>query len=259
MRKTIAVDFDGVLHDYDGEWRGPEHLPGQPIAGAVEAVRSYLGEYDVVVFSARAETPQGVHAIRRWLVDNRFPLLNVTHVKPPAVLYIDDRGWHFDGRWPTLGEIRSFRPWNRPDAPARGTCTLAQAQSIIHEVAWVLAEAGYGEAAQVVDDLSADDIRLAAVHPQRSRRPGPPPREVHVDRFDPRTVEPGPWTAVGPGPRFPVLLHRFLWDLRLPKPASCNLSFSSEPTSPPSGTDDEYRAVDVTLETRTVRYEKVDR
>jgi hypothetical protein len=33
--------------------------------------------------------------------------------KPKATLYIDDRGWQFNGTFPTLDEIEVFLPWNR--------------------------------------------------------------------------------------------------------------------------------------------------
>lgn len=35
-----------------------------------------------------------------------------TH-KPPALLTIDDRALTFTGEWPSLSEIKAFKPWNK--------------------------------------------------------------------------------------------------------------------------------------------------
>ena len=31
--------------------------------------------------------------------------------KPPAFLTIDDRAWQFTGKWPSIADIRAFKPW----------------------------------------------------------------------------------------------------------------------------------------------------
>ena len=61
-------------------------------------------------------TPEGQAAVRAWLVAagwefGRF--VTVTAEKPPALIYLDDRGWRFDGRFPSKDEIHAARPWNK--------------------------------------------------------------------------------------------------------------------------------------------------
>ncbi len=52
------------------------------------------------------------HGMRRSVLCN---LIFPQH-KPAAVLYIDDRAFHFQGRFPTKEEITEFKPWHPNDA-----------------------------------------------------------------------------------------------------------------------------------------------
>jgi hypothetical protein len=89
--KTVALDFDGVLHSYTSGWTG--WVPADPPEpGALEFVRWLLRHgADVVVVSSRAKTFRGARAVRRWLRAHGFPPLRVTHRKVIAVAYVDDR------------------------------------------------------------------------------------------------------------------------------------------------------------------------
>lgn len=101
-QRTIAVDFDGVLHPYTNGWTGytPEDEP--PMDGAF----AFLGKlkadgYRVVVFSTRCDNPEGLAGTRAWLVTHGLdPLVDdVTCSKPPAVAYVDDRAVPYLGDW----------------------------------------------------------------------------------------------------------------------------------------------------------------
>jgi hypothetical protein len=114
MKKTIAVDFDGVIHAYTSPWTKPEEISDGPMPGAVEWLKEISPHYQVVVFSSRAEEYAGHAAIRRWLTENGVTdyVHWVTAKKPPAVLYVDDRGFRFGGHFPSLAEIETLsRPW----------------------------------------------------------------------------------------------------------------------------------------------------
>ena len=96
-QKTIAVDFDGVLHSNIGGWDGamPKNDPNN---GSKAFIDKLLKRgYEVVIFSARARLKSGREGIRSWLEEHDFPKLQVTSEKPHAVLYIDDRGFRFNG------------------------------------------------------------------------------------------------------------------------------------------------------------------
>ena len=97
-RKTIVLDFDGVLHDYD-EWQGPTTIQGGPVSGAVEFVW-WLKEhgYSFYVLSVRAAHKGGKEAIREWLNHWGFPPnIDVSSTKTGGALYIDDRAFRFEG------------------------------------------------------------------------------------------------------------------------------------------------------------------
>ena len=90
--KSIAIDFDGVLNNYDG-YDGDNI--GEPRPGAKEFLKTLSKDYNVIIFSARKYTK-----IIRWL--NKYNMqqyvVDVTGYKPKNVVcFIDDRGIRFDG------------------------------------------------------------------------------------------------------------------------------------------------------------------
>ena len=106
--KTVALDFDGVIHAYSRGWAdGTIYDP--PVAGAFHAIRR-LFDSDFSVFVLSARDP---HQIKRWVdqqaedliatvVPHDMPFwtykraLGVTNRKLPADVYLDDRALFFD-------------------------------------------------------------------------------------------------------------------------------------------------------------------
>lgn len=106
-KKTILVDFDGVLHDYKG-WVGPEErFLNPPIEKARHACHILSRDYRLVCFTTRP-----VEMAARWLRHYGFPEMRVTNMKEPAFLIIDDRAICFEGQWTDefLARIKSFEP-----------------------------------------------------------------------------------------------------------------------------------------------------
>jgi hypothetical protein len=120
--RTVAVDFDGVIHRYSKGWHDGT-VYDRPVPGAIEALRALLLDYAVFVHTSR--DPQqivdwlgeySIPAIREagpdednpgqpvWVAgvrpfwDDQSRIL-VTNRKLPAVAYIDDRGIRFES-WP---------------------------------------------------------------------------------------------------------------------------------------------------------------
>jgi hydroxymethylpyrimidine pyrophosphatase-like HAD family hydrolase len=89
--KTIATDFDGVIHRYSKGWQdGLIYDP--PMDGAIEKINMLIAKgFKVVVFTARED----LDAVRDWLSVWGFPTLEVTNQKIPAIAYIDDRAIRF--------------------------------------------------------------------------------------------------------------------------------------------------------------------
>lgn len=90
-KKTICLDFDGVLHAYSRGW-GDGSVYDEPMPGAVDAVRKLSEHYKLIVQTSR----KNLDDVREWLGRHGFPFMVVTNEKPPAVLYIDDRGLRFE-------------------------------------------------------------------------------------------------------------------------------------------------------------------
>jgi hypothetical protein len=91
MPKTIAIDFDGVVHQYSrGWWDGSCY--DHPVEGAIEAIEKLRDKgYNVVIFTARDD----LEAVRFWFEDHMSWAPEVTNKKPRASAYIDDRAIRF--------------------------------------------------------------------------------------------------------------------------------------------------------------------
>ena len=119
-RKILCVDFDGVIHSYTSGWKGVDNIPDQPVRGALQWIRSVLEneEYAIYIYSSRSKDPEGIEAMKAWLLHNGLeaPYLNLIEFpdkKPPAYLTIDDRAITFRGTFPSKLELDNFRPWNK--------------------------------------------------------------------------------------------------------------------------------------------------
>jgi hypothetical protein len=105
MKKTIAIDFDGVLHSYKKGWTG--YVPfDEPVPGAIEFLDWLFGlsRFNVAIFSSRARELEGIEGIKAWFKHHGvseywIKKMTITDRKPPALVYIDDRGLRFDGNF----------------------------------------------------------------------------------------------------------------------------------------------------------------
>ncbi len=112
---TIAVDFDGVIADYNG-WKG-KSIFGQPRADVIETLKILRTEgWKIVIYSTR-----GTEELRPYLLENCVPFDEINcnsayqtgGVKPVATVYWDDRAHCYSGdARKDLETIRSFRTWN---------------------------------------------------------------------------------------------------------------------------------------------------
>jgi len=115
----VAVDFDGVIHQYSSGFHGFENILDPPVANAISTLKEYIANLKVAIFSTRASCKEGVAAIKVWLEKNgltkeEIATLTITNTKIHANLYIDDRSWHFDGSgYPSIEYIKGFKPWNK--------------------------------------------------------------------------------------------------------------------------------------------------
>ena len=125
-KKTIVVDFDGVLHAYTSGWKGATSIPDPPVPEAFSFLSAAVERFEVAILSARSREPGGIEAMKHWLTQNGLAAetlgkLKFPRTKPPAHVYLDDRGWRFEGVFPPLDAIEAFEPWyKRADPSTRG-------------------------------------------------------------------------------------------------------------------------------------------
>lgn len=126
-KPILCLDFDGTLHAYSSGWRGHAIAADPPTPGAMGFLHEALNHFTVFIHSARSATSEGRRCMHAWLLrhyaehfdltfDQAAQELRKVHwpiTKPHAWVSIDDRAIQFNGKWPSMSELREFRPWNR--------------------------------------------------------------------------------------------------------------------------------------------------
>ncbi len=115
---SVSIDFDGVIHSYTSGWTGYEKIVDPPVEGAFNRLNEYLEHFTVYIFSTRSTIGErGIKGMKRWFEKHGFDhsKLKFAEKKPKCSLYIDDRGFHFKGNFPSVEYINSFKTWNKPD------------------------------------------------------------------------------------------------------------------------------------------------
>ena len=125
---TICIDFDGVIHSYTSGWKGVAVIPDPPVPGAIEFIeKAQDAGYRVAIYSSRSSSIRGRWAMKRWIephiihhfgcdrvaADDCSLMIRWPWFKPSAIVTIDDRAIRFDGTWPAIEAIKSFKPWNQ--------------------------------------------------------------------------------------------------------------------------------------------------
>ena len=107
FKKTILIDLDGVLNTYTGVF-DEKVIP--PIKeGAFEFIKNLSNNYKVKIFTTRNRL-----LASEWLINNGLKgyVDDVTNVKEPSYLLIDDRCINFNGNYEKLqNEIDNFKVW----------------------------------------------------------------------------------------------------------------------------------------------------
>lgn len=114
MKRTICLDFDGVIHGYQSGWKGAHIIPDMPVTGTKEAIEKLRETWKVVVYSSRSGQEGGKAAMAEWITKHGIEVDELADHKPPAFIYVDDRGVTFNGNWQDCIEaINSFTHWQK--------------------------------------------------------------------------------------------------------------------------------------------------
>lgn len=101
IQKTIAIDFDGVIHRYSKGWQNGE-IYDKPIENRKKQLEVVAKKYNVVIFTTRLSfLVNGFKIVTQyfklisWLKKNGFKkgvhYHSLTGWKPLAIKYLDDR------------------------------------------------------------------------------------------------------------------------------------------------------------------------
>lgn len=184
----IAVDFDGVLYDYDGKWRGGT-LPLPAVPGAVESTRILAQQHELVVYSTRGWSKKHRERMAVWLNAQGIPYHAIAAHKPNADVYIDDKALRFTTWSGVLSALQSERPAAR--------CELA---------AFYLGQAdNAGRILRNADAFGCDHVHFVACKPEVRGMSGYVPYTIWEDAalfWDQVTL---PVCALHPRPSVPAL------------------------------------------------------
>ncbi|MBR1617819.1 hypothetical protein IJ670_06675 [bacterium] len=104
FKKTILFDLDGVLNTYDGKY-DKNYIP--PITNdAYKLIQELSKDYKIIIFTVRNSL-----LASKWVIESGLDeyVENVTNIKEPAYLIIDDRCINFKGNYKDLKDkIQNF-------------------------------------------------------------------------------------------------------------------------------------------------------
>ncbi len=107
-KKKILIDLDGVLNEYGKEKYDENYIP-EIKEGAVEFLEKLSDIAELYLFTSR-----NIMLSAKWLIKNKIDkyFKDVTNIKIPSYLYIDDRTICFKGNFETTyEEVVKFQPY----------------------------------------------------------------------------------------------------------------------------------------------------
>jgi hypothetical protein len=102
--QRIMIDFDKVIHKYSIGWQ-EGIIYDEPVKGVRDVINYLKKGYKVIIFTSRmSETVHGKDGVEKqrrmieeWLKKYDIQVDGITAEKLPAILYIDDRTYCFNG------------------------------------------------------------------------------------------------------------------------------------------------------------------
>ena len=125
----LCLDFDGVCHMYTSGWINAWTILDPPVYGLFPFLEEAMKSFRVCIFSSRSAFLQGREAMQDWFAQHAMnyyrdyatgydiakkmiDALEYPVTKPSATVTLDDRGLTFTGKWPSIDELKRFKPWN---------------------------------------------------------------------------------------------------------------------------------------------------
>lgn len=105
--KRIMIDLDGTIHKYSKGFSDGS-MYDEPFEGCKEIINLFKKDgFKVLIFTARLsssthsdeELESQLKLIEQWLNKYEIEVDGITAEKLPAEIYIDDKGFKFEGIW----------------------------------------------------------------------------------------------------------------------------------------------------------------
>lgn len=106
-KRKILLDLDGVLNQYNGNFDANFIPP--PLKGAKNFLEKISVNYEIKIFTTRNRL-----LASKWFIEHNLDkyISDITNIKEPAWLHIDDRCVQFNGDYEELfNEIQNFKTW----------------------------------------------------------------------------------------------------------------------------------------------------
>jgi hypothetical protein len=105
--KTIVIDIDDTITESDGS----SYRYCKVRKGAKEAIDVIRSKFLVVLHTGRHLDKMPMTL--KWLKDNNIKYDHIQFGKPPAVLYIDDKGMEFQSWQKTMKSLKARKLWKQ--------------------------------------------------------------------------------------------------------------------------------------------------
>ena len=105
-KRKILIDLDGVLNQYGQDKFDKNYIPDIKL-GAKEFIEELSNSAELYLFTSR-----NLLIASKWLIKNNLDkyFKDVTNIKLPSYLYIDDRTVCFKGDYnQTLKDVKNFK------------------------------------------------------------------------------------------------------------------------------------------------------
>ena len=122
-KKTIVFDFDGVIHTGYKGWKDGS-IYGKIDYNLLYYIKELMKDYYVVISSNRpaeqivdflnkdSNNPLDLEVFKKDMKENMYwnkdNVVGVTNEKAVGILYIDDRGYRWDGKLNSLQEFIEY-------------------------------------------------------------------------------------------------------------------------------------------------------
>jgi len=118
-RTIVSIDFDGVLNSFKSGYEGPGvPITDPPVQDAIDFLIKLVDsdDFEVNIFSCRNVESRDVLQMQRWLgrqgvLPSQIDRIDFPFCKPFADIYIDDKAFRFEGIFPSIEYLKTFKPW----------------------------------------------------------------------------------------------------------------------------------------------------